>query len=117
MLTDVSYPTEGKLDKVAYGTTAKTDNMETVLREMRAVLEPHGIVLSVEVPASVLTEGRDDASGLTLIGVAEFADRIYAAVTPEIAADCAAAAEMEVDIVPLLTAYDPAVTGNCLILG
>ncbi len=117
MLTDVSYPTEGKLDKVDYGTNAKTDNMEDFLREMRAVLEPHGAALSVEVPASVLTEGRDDVSGLTLIGVAEFADRIYAAVTPEIAADCAAAAEMEVEIVPILTAYDPAVTGNCLILG
>ncbi|MBR5471936.1 MAG: hypothetical protein IKU81_07480 [Oscillibacter sp.] len=117
MLTDVSYPTEGKLDKVDYGTAAKTDNMETFLREMRAVLEPHGVALSVEVPASVLTEGRDDVSGLTLTGVAEFADRIYAAVTPEIAADCAAAAEMEVDIVPLLATYDPAATGNCLVLG
>lgn len=117
LLTDVSYPTEGKLDKVDYGTAAKTDNMETFLREMRAVLEPHGVALSVEVPASVLTEGRDDASGLTLIGVAESADRIYAAVTPEMAADCAAAAEMEVDIVPILATYDPAVTGNCLIFG
>ena len=117
LFTDVSYPTEGKLDKVDYGAAAKTDNMETFLREMRAVLEPYGVELSVEVPAAVLTEGRDDVSGLTLLGVAEFADRIYAAVTPEIAADCAAAAEMEVEIVPLLTAYDPAVTGNCLILG
>lgn len=117
MLTDVSYPTEGKLDKVDYGTNAKTDNMETFLREMRAVLEPYGAALSVEVPPAVLTEGRDDLSGLTLMGVAEFADRIYAAVTPTVAANCAAAAEMEVDIVPILTAYNPAVTGNCLILG
>jgi len=117
MLTDVSYPTEGKLDKVDYGTNAKTDNMETFLREMRAVLEPYGVALSVEVPASVLTQGRDDVSGLTLIGVAESADRIYAAVTPKIAEACAAAAEMEVDIVPILATYDPAVTGNCLILG
>ena len=117
MLTDVSYPTEGKLDKVEYGTAAKTDNMENFLREMRAVLEPYGVELSVEVPASVLTEGRDDLSGLTLIGVAESADRIYAAVAPTVAEACAAAAEMEVDIVPILAAYDPAIAGNCLILG
>lgn len=117
LLTDVSYPTEGKLDKVDYGTTAKTDNLETFLKEMRAVLEPYGTALSVEVPASVLTAGRDDAVGLTLVGAAESADRIYAAVSPETAKNHAAAAEMEVTIVPELAAYDPAVEGTLLILG
>ena len=34
LLTDVSYPTEGKLDKIAYGETGKVQNLNAFLDEM-----------------------------------------------------------------------------------
>lgn len=50
LLTDVSYPTEGKLDKIAYGETGKVQNLNTFLDEMRAALAAYDVKLSIELP-------------------------------------------------------------------
>ena len=120
LLTDVSYPTEGKLDKIAYGETEKSANLAVFLEELRTALEPYGTTLSIEVPASVLTEGYSEAAGLVLSGIAPRVDRIYAAALPEeIPALTAAvtAASETTEFVPELTAMEPSVTGSWLLYG
>ena len=108
LLTGVSYPTEGKLDKIAYGDAPKEENLLAFLGELRAALEPYAVVLSVEVPAAVVAEGRDDAVGLTLAGVAAAADRIYAPAAPEQAEAFAAAVEAAgADFVPMVEGSAP----------
>ena len=109
LLTDVSYPTEGKLDKIAYGDTPRAENLAAFLDEMAAILEPYDVTLSVELPAQVITQGSDDAAGLSLADIAQRADRIYAAAAP---ADAAALAEQvkeageDTDFAAVLTAAD-----------
>ncbi len=118
LLTDVGYPTEGKLDKIAYGETEKSANLTAFLEELRTALEPYGTTLSIEVPASVLTEGYSEAAGLVLSEIAPRVDRIYAAALPEeIPALTAAvtAASETTDFVPELTAMEPSVTGSWLL--
>ena len=120
LLTDVSYPTEGKLDKISYGTGGKAEHLTAFLAEMRAALEPYSVALSVEVPESVLSTGRDDTVGLTLDGVAAVADRIYAAMVPENAETYAAAIRAINDAATLvveLEAEEPTFAGSCLIFG
>ena len=91
MLTDVSYPTEGKLDKINYGETMKAENLETILDEMRTALAEYDITLSLELPSSVVTEGSDNVAGLLLTDVAHRVDRIYVQAEADQAADLAAA--------------------------
>ena len=118
LLTDVSYPTEGKLDKIAYGETEKSANLAAFLEELRTALEPYGTTLSIEVPASVLTEGYSETAGLVLSEIAPRVDRIYAAALPEeiptLTAAVTAAGETT-DFVPELTVMDPSVTGSWLL--
>ncbi len=118
LLTDVSYPTEGKLDKIAYGETEKSANLAAFLEELRTALEPYGTTLSIEVPASVLAEGYSEAAGLALSEIAPRVDHIYAAALPEeiptLTAAVTAASETT-DFVPELTAMDPSVTGSWLL--
>lgn len=83
LLTDACYPTEGKLEKIDYGEAEKTASLAAFLEEARAVLEPFGTALSMEVPASLVTEGALEAAGLTLSEVASRVDRIYAPAAPE----------------------------------
>ena len=83
LLTDACYPTEGKLEKIDYGEAEKTASLAAFLEEARAALEPFGTALSVEVPASLVTEGALEAAGLTLSEVASRVDRIYAPAAPE----------------------------------
>lgn len=118
LLTDVSYPTEGKLDKIDYGEDMKEQNLTAFLEELREALEPYSVALSIEVPEAVLTEGGDSASGLRLAELAPRVDRIYAAAAPEQVEAFAAAveaADASAMFVPELEAYDPAV-GSCLLL-
>ncbi|MBQ9347413.1 MAG: hypothetical protein IJT94_08770, partial [Oscillibacter sp.] len=62
LLTSVGYPTEGKLDKIAYGSTPIGENLSTFLRGMREYLEGFHVKVSVEVPKALLN-GQGDASG------------------------------------------------------
>ena len=119
LLTDVGYPTEGKLDKIDYGEVTKERNLTDFLEEMRAALEPYGVALSVEVPEAVISGGGDEAAGLALADIAPRVDRVYAETAPErIEALEAAvsAADGSTMFVPGLETYDPSVTGSCLLL-
>ena len=103
LLTDVTYPTEGKLDKIDYGQTMKAQNLMTFLEEMRAALEPYGAALSVELPEAVVRDGSDNIAGLLLADVAPRVDRVYAVTTadrvPALSAAVAAAGK-DTDFVP-----------------
>lgn len=81
LLTHVGYPTEGKLDKIAYGPTPIGENLSTFLRGMREALDGTGVKLSIEVPKALLY-GDPGPSGLTLDILAPWVDRVYAEAEP-----------------------------------
>ena len=78
LLTDVSYPTVGKLNKIDYGEGEKGGHLADFLEEMRAALAPYGVMLSIEVPKAVISQGADENAGLLLADIAPKVDRIYA---------------------------------------
>lgn len=118
ILTDVSYPTEGKLDKIDYGDSVKARNLETFLREMAAALEPYEIKLALQLSETVMIEGSDNAAGIILADLAPLVDRIYAETTPEqveeLAAVVARAAE-NTEFVPILPADSAPIEGSYLL--
>ena len=123
LLTDVSYPTEGKLDKVAYGdgdaAAIRRESLEVFLEEMRAALEPYEVTLSVELSQETVRTGADEAGGMTLSAAAAAAERIYVpaeASQAEALAEAVAAAGEDVDFVPELTAPAPDLAGSVLVL-
>ena len=119
LLTDVSYPTEGKLDKIDYGETMKAQNLRTFLEEMGRTLEPYGVTLSIELPEAVVLEGSDNVAGLTLADIVPLVDRICAVTTAEKADQLRAAVEAlspETEFVPELTAPAAGWEGSSLIL-
>lgn len=68
LLTDLSYPTEGKLDKIAYGDPGSADQydwnaeqMAGLVAAIREALGDRPVKLSVELPAAVLENGGVDA--------------------------------------------------------
>ena len=118
LLTDVSYPMEGKLDKIAYGEASRNANLLTFLEELKAALEPYSVALSIEVPVSVITEGREETAGLVLAEIAPKVDRVYAAALPEEVeslASAVTATSAATVFVPELATYDPTVEGNWII--
>ena len=120
LLTDLSYPTEGKLDKIDYNGADRGESIRLFLEELRAVLAEYGAALSVELPAETILSGRDDTAGLVLADIAPLADRVYAVTTAgQIPAltEAVAAASGGTDFAAELTDYSPDVTGSCLILG
>ena len=120
LLTDLSYPTEGKLDKIDYNGADRGESIRLFLEELRADLADTGVELSVELPAETILSGADAAAGLTLSDIAPLADRIYAVTTADqipALAEAVTAANGETDFVAELAAYGPDVTGSCLILG
>lgn len=117
LLTDVSYPTEGQLDKIDYGDGEQAQNLLTFLEEMRTVLEPYSVALSMEVPEAVITGDGQDGS-LTLAELAPRVDRIYTETTPEKIESLSAAvtaASSTTDFVAELEEHTPEVSGSCLI--
>lgn len=118
LLTDVTYPTVGKLDKIAYGETMKSENLGIFLTEMKTALEPYDVTLSLELPEAVIAEGNDNHAGLVLERIAPQVDRIYAVTTAdqtEALAAAVTAAHGETDFVPELPAGEsPVETGGYL---
>ncbi len=105
LLTDLSYPTEGKLNKIAYGEGDKSANIKTFLTELRAVLSDTHVKLSVELPAAVLLTGSDQNAGQVLSDIAPLVDRIYTQTTADqTEAIKAALSNDSVEFVPELTA-------------
>ncbi|WP_312635163.1 putative glycoside hydrolase [Oscillibacter sp.] len=113
LLTDVSYPTAGKLNKIDYGPAATglpdslRQGINAFLTEMKAALAEYDVKLSIMLPpegadpASMLT----DVSGQSLEDIAPLMDRVY--VSGEgIALDSLrtrlAAASKDTELVPVL---------------
>ena len=117
ILTDVSYPTVGKLDKIDYGEGERSGHLADFLEEMRAALAPYGVMLSIEVPRAVIAQGADEDAGLLLADIAPRVDRVYApadgAEVPALAQAVRAASQFA-EFVPELAEADPAV-GNFLV--
>ena len=87
LLMDVSYPTEGKLNKIDYGAASAalpgslTDEITSFLKQMQAALAEYDVKLSVLLPTDFLLSGDPTGvSGQSLAEIAPLADRIYAAV-------------------------------------
>ena len=76
LLTEFSYPTDGKLEQIAYGEGEKSEHLKLLLEELRDALEPYGTVLSVLVSPETVTAGQEESSGQRLAEIAEYADRI-----------------------------------------
>ena len=117
LLTDVSYPTVGKLNKIDYGEGEKGGHLADFLEEMRAALAPYGVMLSIEVPKAVISQGADENAGLLLADIAPKVDRIYApadaAEVPALAQAVSTASQFA-EFVPELAEADPTV-GNFLV--
>ena len=109
LLTDVSYPTEGKLDKIDYGDTVKARNLQTFLEEMRAALEPYEVKLSLELSEATLIEGSDNAAGIIAADLVPLVDRLYTETTAESVEELRAVTarlDEDVEFVPILSRED-----------
>ena len=123
LLTDFSYPTVGKINKIHYNTDVPlADNLDLLLSDLSTALESYDILLSVEIPEAVIAEGPDSVAGLDLSRLVSRVDRIYAATTPDrveqLSALVAQAAgeNGKTVFVPELTADSPELTGSRLLL-
>ena len=119
LLTDVGYPTVGKLDKIDYNCADRAASIRLFMEELRSALGEYGVAVSIELPPEVITSGADDTAGLVLSDIAPLVDRVYAVTTvdqiPALEAAVSAAGE-DTDFVAELTGHSPDVTGSCLIL-
>ena len=80
LLTEFTYPTLGKLDKIDYSamTMTKEDALETFLSELRAAVGDE-IAISVVLPEATILAGRDETAGLDVSRIVPMVDRIYVA--------------------------------------
>ena len=81
LLTDVGYPTVGKLDKIDYNGADRAASIRLFLEELRSALGEYGVAVSIELPPEVITSGADDTAGLVLSDIAPLVDRVYAVTT------------------------------------
>lgn len=125
LLTDVSYPTEGKIDKINYDTDVPIEeNIVLLLEDLYAALEPYQVALSIELPEAVIMEGADQTAGLRMDRIVTAVDRIYAVTEPEraellsdLALQTESIAEKRIkDFVPELSAPNPEWEGDLLVL-
>lgn len=81
LLTDFTFPTEGKLDKIQYPEEGMEASLSGLLTSLRTTLDQAGyedVLLSVELPAETVLTGRDETAGLVLEEIAPLVDRVYA---------------------------------------
>jgi len=123
LLTDFSYPTVGKINKINYNTDVPLeDNLDLLLTDLNAALESYDILLSVELPETVIAEGPDTVAGLDLSRLVNKVDRIYAVTTADKAESLSGAVAQAAGtggktvFVPELAADSPTLTGSRLIL-
>ena len=50
--------------------------------DLLQTLEPYDVKLSMELPESVISDGREAASGLVLTRAVSYVDRVYAVTKP-----------------------------------
>ena len=123
LLTDVSYPTEGKLSKIAYGTADRAANLRAFLTELRSALDAAGyqdMLLSLELPAETILSGSDANAGQSLAELAPCVDRIYARTTADevsaLTAQVTAAAADTAFVPELRAGSDPGALTDFLLL-
>lgn len=124
LLTDTGYPIQGELDTINYGSGPIEENLGLLWQELLQTLEPYGVKLSIELPESVVSDGREAASGLVLAQAVSYADRIYAVTEPgqagilsNLVLQAEAVTENRVqDFLPELAAPDPGWNGPFLLL-
>ena len=93
LLTDLAYPTVGKLDKIDYGpadgftdqAAYQAEQIAGLLRMIREALAGRNIRLSLELPETVYENGGvDKTAGIDLYnGLMSRLDRVYVPTTPE----------------------------------
>lgn len=85
VLQGYTFPTEGKLTKIAYsGDATRTETLNRALKTLRTMLDQAGyesVELSVELTAEQIRAGLDEVAGVSLAGLCETADAIYARTT------------------------------------
>lgn len=118
LLTDLSYPTDGPLDRLVSDDAERCEALGQLLAELRAALEPYNVRLAVEVTADVITAGQNGDSGLTLTDLAAAADRVCVQTTPAEARTLSETLGQttEIPLLALVPEKDPAWTGSWLIL-
>ena len=121
LLTNLSYPTVGKLDKIDYGEgTSRQEALQNLVDAVRDALAADypEVRVSVELPAAVITGGADEIAGLALADMAGRVDRVYAVTTAEEAPALAQAvgdAAASVDFVAEVTSTE-GITGSYLLM-
>ena len=115
LLTDFSFPTQGKLDKIAYPEIGKEASLQACLSAIRTALDEAGlqdVLLSVELPADVILAGADETMSLP----ADTVDRVYAVTTEDQAEALSAAAEAAGTVFVPELSEPPAKVQNYLLL-
>jgi len=86
LLTDIGYPTVGKLNKIDYGAAANglpdslKQELDAFLTQMKTALAKYNVKLSILVPTELIVPGGDasSVSGQSLADIAPLMDRVYA---------------------------------------
>ena len=120
LMTDFGFPTEGKLDKIAYPEAGTQASLRAFLTAMRTALDAAGytdVLLSVELPSEAISTGEAETAGLVLAEIAPQVDRIYAVTTEDqMEALAQAVTDAGSTFVPELSAV-PASGGSYLLTG
>lgn len=120
LLSDLTFPTQGKLDKIAYPEGERSAVLLSVLTAVRTALDDAGfasVALSVELPEAVLVTGADEAAGLDLKTIAGAVDRIYGTVAADQMEDAARTVSAAGAVfVPAVSPETLPETGSCLVL-
>lgn len=105
VLRDFTFPTEGKLDKIAYTKdVTQTEALNQALTAFRTALDEAGyqtVALSVELSPDDILAGENQTAGVSLAALANTADAIYA--------------RTELDKVPALMAAVEAAGSACFV--
>ena len=86
LLTDFTFPTAGKLDKIAYPEAGRAESLTALLESLRKTLDQagyEGVALSIQLTPETILNGGDQVAGIDLRAVSAVVDGIYAPCGPE----------------------------------
>ncbi len=119
LLTDVSYPSVGKLNKIDYGAVATglpnslQEEITSFLTQIKTALAQYGVKLSIQLPFNLITAGETAVSdsGQSLAGIVPQVDRVYADAEGDPSAldllkAKMAAVSKDTEFIPVLTGLD-----------
>lgn len=116
ILSDVGYPTEGKLHKIEYGETPQNENLEQFLKELTDALKDYNITLTLKLTADGILLGTEPG-GLALETAAKYADRICAETdTAQMENLTTIVERYDVEFMPILTEMPFGYDGSVMIL-